>query len=628
MPTDQIVRTKRRTYAVGYEMKLKLVIFSVVGSVGISGCQSSGGSSASVTITMPSSASKVRAQSVRTTTQPATVSKDWGARAIQTMSEMNCFAVTVGGPEAKLQTNTCSIISGVDRRFGQVVGFSSLAQSVSLVVDPGKAREIRIFGTALPPGQPCPDFNSMNPRQMAQLREVGSATSDLTSGDNSVNITLDLNGPLVGVCSGPDMAEMRVNIDKCNFHRKEVSEGYLPYTGNQFFVLLPRGNLINDYLKTVNPGLSATASKDFSAFGAYLINVTPQGADPNVTIDALCNSKFVSFVEPAYQWLGGAVDDLPKPFMPRPPKPLIAEIGAGFKLTDSRLAAAGVIYTNPIEVVNGIDDDGNGFIDDTQGWNFMSGDFNVSVIGTAGYPDEIGTADSGKFLEGMGIDPLAPTTTPPAQVLSIPYIFSDLEATDTDGYLVATHLASAIMYAAQNGASIIHLPSANFTASKLVDRALQYASESDALIIGPAGDDGHNSDQAPRWPAVYSYTNGLVVGLQWNNGLCGTTSNFGQSSVQLVANPSSVTLAFTGTKTWCTSQNAASFIVGEVARARAMRPDLNAYTIKTLLLNTAAPYAAINLATGISQPLFQEAAFLSAIGTASNLETPLHFYAQ
>ena len=56
----------------------------------------------------------------------------------------------------------------------------------------------------------------------------------------------------------------------------------------------------------------------------------------------------------------------------------------------------------------------------------MSGDFNVSVICAAGYPDEIGTAASGKFLEGMGIDPLAPTTQSPAQGLSVPYIFSDL----------------------------------------------------------------------------------------------------------------------------------------------------------------------------------------------------------
>lgn len=52
------------------------------------------------------------------------------------------------------------------------------------------------------------------------------------------------------------------------------------------------------------------------------------------------------------------------------------------------------MWTNPYETLNGIDDDGNGYIDDIHGWNFRE-DFNNNDIGNAGAGGGHGTSVMG-----------------------------------------------------------------------------------------------------------------------------------------------------------------------------------------------------------------------------------------
>ena len=47
-------------------------------------------------------------------------------------------------------------------------------------------------------------------------------------------------------------------------------------------------------------------------------------------------------------------------------------IDEGLKISHPDLAAN--VWTNPWETVNGIDDDGNGYIDDIHGWDFYNDD--------------------------------------------------------------------------------------------------------------------------------------------------------------------------------------------------------------------------------------------------------------
>lgn len=53
---------------------------------------------------------------------------------------------------------------------------------------------------------------------------------------------------------------------------------------------------------------------------------------------------------------------------------LVGIVDTGFEPFGGSAEFAGDTYTNPIEVVNGLDDDGNGFVDDVSGWDFANDD--------------------------------------------------------------------------------------------------------------------------------------------------------------------------------------------------------------------------------------------------------------
>ena len=69
------------------------------------------------------------------------------------------------------------------------------------------------------------------------------------------------------------------------------------------------------------------------------------------------------------------------------PNMVVADIDTGLDMTHPDIAAN--LYTNPGEIAgNGIDDDGNGFIDDVHGWDFADGE-------PAGVPHDHGTHVAG-----------------------------------------------------------------------------------------------------------------------------------------------------------------------------------------------------------------------------------------
>src|SRR4051812_46853380 len=76
-------------------------------------------------------------------------------------------------------------------------------------------------------------------------------------------------------------------------------------------------------------------------------------------------------------WFLGAIS-MPDTLRIQPGKVVkIAVLDDGFRLTHAALR--NLIWTNPAEIPgNGIDDDGNGYVDDVHGWDVSDDDGNVS----------------------------------------------------------------------------------------------------------------------------------------------------------------------------------------------------------------------------------------------------------
>jgi subtilisin family serine protease len=153
---------------------------------------------------------------------------------------------------------------------------------------------------------------------------------------------------------------------------------------------------------------------------------------------------------------------------------------------------------------NGIDDDGNGKIDDYHGWDFGSADYNVFAednnptptrsshghgthvagIASAVTNNVTGVAGVGFNCRIMPVKASADNDTRGAG--STPYIIAGFEG---------------IIYAADNGADIINLSWGGPGFSSIEQDVIDYATAKGSLVVAAAGNTGTTAE--PQYPASY-----------------------------------------------------------------------------------------------------------------------------
>ena len=210
---------------------------------------------------------------------------------------------------------------------------------------------------------------------------------------------------------------------------------------------------------------------------------------------------------------------------------VVGVIDTGVDITHPDLAAN--IWVNPGEIIgNGIDDDGDGYIDDVHGYDFADG---TATITDSGY--------HGTHVAGS----IAAVGKNSAGVIGMAYRAKILPlkvSTDGDTITVSAAL-SAYNYAVtlkQKGINIVGLNASFGGGSFSTSEQSAIAALRDAGIVlcaaaGNGGSDsiGDNNDTTPFYPANYSLANIIsVAALDQNNGLAGF-SNYGATTVDLAA---------------------------------------------------------------------------------------------
>ncbi|MBE9184868.1 S8 family serine peptidase [Microcoleus sp. LEGE 07076] len=174
----------------------------------------------------------------------------------------------------------------------------------------------------------------------------------------------------------------------------------------------------------------------------------------------------------------------------------------------SNAGETGVDAAGRNKASNGVDDDGNGFVDDFRGWDFVNNDNDPMD------DNSHGTHISGLVAakkDGVGITGTAPT----AKIMP-------LKILDRAGVGKIKDEIDAINYAVANGAKVINVSLGGQQLNDQELSAIQAAEARGVLVISAAGNDARPQVD---YPARFANEVGIAVGAVSRNGLFADFSN-------------------------------------------------------------------------------------------------------
>jgi len=187
---------------------------------------------------------------------------------------------------------------------------------------------------------------------------------------------------------------------------------------------------------------------------------------------------------------------------------------------------ANKIWTNTDEIPgNGIDDDGNGKIDDIRGWDFINNDNNPQDDNSHGtHCAGIAAAQANNNIGISGV-------SWGARIMPI-------KVFQSSGQGDAATIAQGVTYAATNGATVLSMSFGTYAESQTLKMALANAYAT-AVLVGAGGNDGlcigpgscpDLRPGAPLYPGAYNFVLGVEATKQTSD-VCGMRacfSNFDQ----------------------------------------------------------------------------------------------------
>lgn len=239
------------------------------------------------------------------------------------------------------------------------------------------------------------------------------------------------------------------------------------------------------------------------------------------------------------------------------------------------------IWSNSDEIAgDGIDNDGNGYIDDDRGWDFSTSDNNPNPTGTASHGTHVAGIAAARTNNSTGVAGTAGHAT------IMPLKFYDSSVTWT-----AQAVRDSYVYAADNGAQIV-TTSYNldrWVGDANVDAGLQYIHDSGSLHFNSAG----NGSTANPARQVFEQT--LLVANTDSNDVKSGSSNWG-TGIDLAAPGSSILSTVPGNAydTKSGTSMAAPNAAGVAALIWSANPTWNSYQVAAQLLATADNIDAVN----------------------------------
>lgn len=264
-------------------------------------------------------------------------------------------------------------------------------------------------------------------------------------------------------------------VDRLEARQKRAPQGAVaPVLDNIYLLRLPQGTDVP---------LAATAFKAHPAV-AY--------AEPNYLVEAMMTPN-----DPYYSSSGSWGQNYPDLWGVKSINSsaawdttqgqgvVVAVVDTGIDYTHEDLA--GNIWQNAGEQPNnGIDDDGNGYVDDVRGWDFAYGDNNP--MDSFGHGSHVAGTIAAKGNNTRGVVGVAPMT----KLMAVKGIAENGSGTDAS-------MANSLVYAANNGADVLNNSWGGEGESQLITDAINYAYSHGCVVLASAGN--NNDDTRNYIPA-------------------------------------------------------------------------------------------------------------------------------
>jgi thermitase len=261
---------------------------------------------------------------------------------------------------------------------------------------------------------------------------------------------------------------------------------------------------------------------------------------------------------------------------------VVAVIDTGIDMNHPDLKNSLWVNQKELNGRTGIDDDGNGFIDDTNGWDFVT--HTGQLVDTHGHGSHIAGIIGAKAGSSAGYNGVCPGV----KIMSLRYYNEKASGLEN-----LKNTVRAIEFAVKNGANIINYSGGGAEFSSAEMMALKTAEEKGILVVAAAGNERSNADVNLYFPAAYDLNNMLSVTAINQVGQVLPSSNWGVRKVQIAAPGNSILSTLPGASYGYmtgTSQ-ATAFVSGIAALMLSTKRGLSVADLKSKITASATKYS-------------------------------------
>lgn len=326
---------------------------------------------------------------------------------------------------------------------------------------------------------------------------------------------------------------------------------------------------------------------------ANLCRVEREGADLAAVVNAYLDEPSVMFAHPigiaraditpndsdySQQWSmaasnGGCAAELAWEEFRGSPAATIAVVDTGVSITHGDITQN--VWTNQDEIINGIDDDGNGYIDDRNGWDFD--DNNGNPAGCRDHGTHVAGIIGARGNNSLGVAGVNWT----ASVMAL-----RCDRGCDNEFWGGQH--DGLDYAIDNGARVSNhsygASGSDFTWTQIAVAGQAFGH----IAVCSAGNDGEDVDVNPHQPSGSPASNVISVGSLDEGGGISDFSNYGATQVDLFAPGGAIysTVPGDGYEDKSGTSMAAPHVAGAVGLVLAKRPNLGWQEVKDLILGS------------------------------------------